>query len=115
RQTHDVAEVASCLRRVDVDRADHLEPGPRRDLFDDGRADRAKTEMQHANVWHKGELYSASMAADHPRALTREHVVWAYRLLLDRDPESEDVVGPKLAGSRDSRELRHHLITSAEF
>jgi FkbM family methyltransferase len=47
--------------------------------------------------------------------LTREHVVWAYRLLLDRDPESEDVIGPKLAGSRDTRELRHHLMTSAEF
>jgi FkbM family methyltransferase len=47
--------------------------------------------------------------------LTREHVVWAYRLLLDRDPESEDVIGPKLAGSRDTRELRNHLVTSAEF
>src|SRR5262245_17548711 len=51
----------------------------------------------------------------HPGNLTREHVVWAYRLLLDRDPESEDVIGPKLAGSRDTRELRNHLITSAEF
>src|SRR5262245_18541071 len=51
----------------------------------------------------------------HPGGLTREHVVWAYRLLLDRDPESEDVIGPKLAGSRDTRELRNHLITSAEF
>ena len=47
--------------------------------------------------------------------LTREHVVWAYRLLLDRDPESEDVIGPKLAGSRDTSELRHHLMTSVEF
>jgi FkbM family methyltransferase len=54
-------------------------------------------------------------AAGHPGGLTREHVVWAYRLLLDRDPESEDVIAPKLAGSRDTRELRHHLITSAEF
>ena len=51
----------------------------------------------------------------HQGGLTREHVVWAYRLLLDRDPESEDVIAPKLAGSRDTRELRHHLITSAEF
>lgn len=51
----------------------------------------------------------------HPGGLTREHVVWAYRLLLDRDPESEDVIGPKLAGSRTTAELRHHLITSAEF
>ena len=55
------------------------------------------------------------MAADHPGGLTREHVIWAYRLLLDRDPESEDVIGPKLAGSRNTAELRHHLITSAEF
>src|SRR5262249_27846165 len=53
--------------------------------------------------------------SDHPGGLTREHVVWAYRLLLDRDPESEDVIGPKLAGSRDTRELRRHLMTSAEF
>ena len=54
-------------------------------------------------------------AMTHPGGLTREHVVWAYRLLLDRDPESEDVIGPKLAGSRTTAELRHHLITSAEF
>jgi FkbM family methyltransferase len=47
--------------------------------------------------------------------LTRDHVVWAYRVLLDRDPESEDVIGPKLAGSRNTLELRHHLMTSAEF
>ncbi len=50
-----------------------------------------------------------------PGGLTREHVVWAYRLLLDRDPENEDVIGPKLAGSHDTAELRHHLMTSAEF
>ena len=55
------------------------------------------------------------MAPDHPGGLTREHVVWAYRLLLDRDPESDDVIGPKLAGSRDTSELRRHLMTSAEF
>src|SRR5215467_7009727 len=52
---------------------------------------------------------------DHPGGLTRDHVVWAYRLLLDRDPENEEVIGPKLAGSRDTSELRRHLMTSAEF
>ena len=58
----------------------------------------------------------AAGCQDHPRVrLTRDHVVWAYRLLLDRDPENEDVIGPKLAGSRDTAELRHHLMTSAEF
>ncbi len=55
------------------------------------------------------------MASDHSGGLSRDHVVWAYRLLLDRDPESEDVIGPKLAGSQTTAELRHHLITSAEF
>src|SRR5262245_57083076 len=53
--------------------------------------------------------------SDHSGGLTRDHVIWAYRLLLDRDPESDAVIGPKLAGSRDTRELRHHLMTSAEF
>jgi FkbM family methyltransferase len=54
-------------------------------------------------------------STEHPGALTPEHVVWAYRLLLDREPESEAVIVPKLAGSRDTSELRHHLMTSAEF
>src|SRR6186713_2731504 len=58
---------------------------------------------------------SPTMHTSHPGGLTRDHVVWAYRLLLDRDPESEDVIGPKLAGSANTAELRHHLITSAEF
>ncbi len=54
------------------------------------------------------------MAPDQPGGLTREHVIWAYRVLLDRDPENEDVIGPKLAGSQSTEELRHHLMTSAE-
>jgi FkbM family methyltransferase len=56
-----------------------------------------------------------SPMADPPGGVTREHVVWAYRLLLDRDPENEDVIGPKLVGSRSTRELRHHFVTSAEY
>ena len=52
---------------------------------------------------------------EHLGGLTTEHVVWAYRLLLDREPESDAVIGPKLAGSRNTSELRHHLMTSAEF
>jgi hypothetical protein len=34
------------------------------------------------------------MSGDPKSPLTRDHVVWAYRLLLDRDPENEDVIGP---------------------
>jgi len=64
-------------------------------------------------------LPAPATEAQHEKAgsggLTREHVVWAYRVLLDREPESEDVIAPKLAGSHDTSELRHHLMTSAEF
>lgn len=47
--------------------------------------------------------------------LTRDHVVWAYRLLLDRDPESEDAIAPKLRAWRTPRELRTDIMSSAEY
>jgi FkbM family methyltransferase len=47
--------------------------------------------------------------------LTRDHVVWAYRILLDRDPESEDVITPKLAGYQTTRELRSDMVCSEEY
>jgi FkbM family methyltransferase len=67
------------------------------------------TEQPRATTDHSGAT------TERPGALTPEHVVWAYRLLLDREPESDAVIGPKLAGSRDTSQLRHHLMTSAEF
>jgi FkbM family methyltransferase len=47
--------------------------------------------------------------------ITREHVVWAYRLLLDRDPESEDAILPKLRAWKTTPELRTDLMSSEEF
>ena len=47
--------------------------------------------------------------------LTRDHVVWAYRLLLDRDPESEDAILPKLRAWKTTPELRTDLMSSEEF
>ena len=55
---------------------------------------------------------------ERPRAggeVTREHVIWAYRLLLDREPESEDAVLPKVHGCATTRQLRAELMNSAEF
>src|SRR5207302_5022854 len=114
-QTGDVAEIASDFGGIDVHRADYLEPWTRRNLFDDCRANRAEPEVQHFDVGHNPRIILTAMSSDHPGGLTRDHVVWAYRLLLDRDPENEDVIAPKLAGSRDTSELRRHLMTSAEF
>jgi FkbM family methyltransferase len=52
-----------------------------------------------------------------PRAnqLTRDHVIWAYRLLLDREPEDEFVVESKLRGLSDTRQLRNAMVASPEF
>jgi FkbM family methyltransferase len=47
--------------------------------------------------------------------LTRDHVVWAYRLLLDRDPESDDAIVPKLKAWRTTHELRTDIMSSEEF
>jgi len=33
---------------------------------------------------------------DHPDRVTREHIIWAYRLFLDRNPESDYHVNEKL-------------------
>lgn len=47
--------------------------------------------------------------------ISREHVVWAYRLLLDREPESEQAILPKLRAWRTARELRTDIMASAEY
>jgi FkbM family methyltransferase len=47
--------------------------------------------------------------------LTRDHIVWAYRILLDRDPESEAVILPKLKGYQTTQQLRADIVTSQEY
>lgn len=46
---------------------------------------------------------------------TREHVVWGYRLFLDREPESEARVADKVTAWRSVRQLRVDFMTSQEF
>jgi FkbM family methyltransferase len=50
-----------------------------------------------------------------PKDLTREHIEWAYRLFLDREPESEATVAGKLATWSTTQELRVDFMTAAEF
>lgn len=47
--------------------------------------------------------------------LTRDHVIWAYKLFLDREPESESVIQGKLNAWRTVRDLRGEFISSPEF
>ena len=47
--------------------------------------------------------------------LTPQAIVWAYRLFLDREPESQEVVYNKLRRFTDSQELRQEFMHSYEF
>jgi FkbM family methyltransferase len=47
--------------------------------------------------------------------LTRDQVVWAYRVLLDRDPEGDDAILPKLRAWATTAELRTDIMSSEEF
>jgi FkbM family methyltransferase len=52
--------------------------------------------------------------AQAPR-LTTEHVRWAYRLFLDREPESEDVLESTAAAIPSTPELRRAMMASDEY
>jgi len=47
--------------------------------------------------------------------ITREHVIWGYRLFLGREPESEEVVEQKLRTTSTVAELRRAFVMSGEF
>lgn len=48
-------------------------------------------------------------------SLTREHIIWAYRLFLEREPENEAVVESKLSDIKTLRQLRMSLLESQEY
>jgi len=48
------------------------------------------------------------------KTVTREHVIWAYRLLLDREPESESAILSHSIWDT-TQELREHFLSSSEF
>lgn len=52
---------------------------------------------------------------DEQDVLTREHVIWGYRLFLDREPESDFVIDEKVATTRGTRQLRANFMLSPEF
>jgi FkbM family methyltransferase len=50
-----------------------------------------------------------------PKPLDRDFIVWAYKLLLDREPESEDVIAAMQTAWGTTRDLRRALMASPEF
>jgi len=47
--------------------------------------------------------------------LDREVIVWAYKVLLDREPESEDVIASMQTAWGTARDLRLNIMNSSEF
>jgi FkbM family methyltransferase len=60
------------------------------------------------------EALKPSVPADIERA-TWDHVIWAYNILLDREPEDDEIIATKLRMLKTVRDLRTHLILSEEF
>lgn len=50
-----------------------------------------------------------------PNVLTLDEVVWAYRLFLDREPESLEMVQEKAKRLKSQSELREDFMRSEEF
>ena len=48
-------------------------------------------------------------------AITREQVIWVYRVILDRDPESEEVIQSSLGEFDDRIDMILGAINSEEF
>ncbi|GGE95103.1 sulfotransferase family 2 domain-containing protein [Stappia taiwanensis] len=48
-------------------------------------------------------------------SVTREDVIWAYRMILGREPESEAAIEHKIARLQSRKELRRALLCSKEF
>lgn len=56
----------------------------------------------------------ASASHGEPGKITRDHVLWAYRLILGREAEGEDVIASKMA-LKGPRELLFTMLDSEEF
>lgn len=48
-------------------------------------------------------------------SVSREDVVWAYRMILGREPESDAVINEKLNGCNSIDKLRAEMLTCTEF
>lgn len=47
--------------------------------------------------------------------VSRDHVIWSYKILLGRDPENNDVIIGKINRLKNIEMLREEILRSAEF
>lgn len=58
---------------------------------------------------------STSTSSVRQNTLTRDHIIWVYRILLNREPESEEVIQEKLRTWRTTDNVLTDFLTSPEF
>lgn len=61
------------------------------------------------------ETASSQASHDVHNDLTTEHIIWAYRLFLDREPDNDAVIQQKLRAWSNTPELRTEFMTAPEF
>lgn len=49
------------------------------------------------------------------KAVSRDHVIWCYRILLGRDPENDEVIADKMNRLTNIEMLRNEILMSSEF
>lgn len=59
--------------------------------------------------------YADNVIAEREHELDAEAVIWAYRLFLGRDPESEEIIADKLSRNETLDSLRREFLKSDEF
>ncbi len=63
---------------------------------------------------HRAALQPPAVPA-HPSGLTGDHIRWAYRLLLDREVNDEQVVADWLRICQSTRDVRTNILASEEY
>lgn len=67
------------------------------------------------NIFRSLNLGRPKHQPETPPGLTPEHVAWSYRLLLDREPESQTVLNGWLNACQSTESLRREFMHSYEF
>ena len=52
---------------------------------------------------------------DKVMAMSREDVIWVYKIFLGREPENDDVIVSHIGSGRSRIEMIEHIMESEEF
>lgn len=68
-----------------------------------------------AGARHLKSLLTGSRSSTFSTELTRDDVIWAFRIILEREPESEEAVTGRVANYSTIKQLRSELLSTPEY